>query len=254
MVDDPATDAIVSWGPANNSFVVWNTTAFGRDLVPKYFKHNDFSSFSPELFDRELFFTFGSFWMQFLNQISGVILSEIWKCLMNSQAWKAFLYHPIEKHDDEKLPSISDPFWEQLFTSSPLLGDADEKIYLLFIMLIKGFHSNVICCHLSAKLHSRCDWSEVGRQRMLTPFRPPPLLVPKLLHSTRKWCFSSINEEAQEIDHKFQVSDKTKSAFGAGSAMSKNRSLDDHHSDDQMKTKAETCSILSCLQTTPINS
>lgn len=27
---------------------------------------------------------------------------------------------------DEKLPSISDPFWEQLFTSSPLLGDADE--------------------------------------------------------------------------------------------------------------------------------
>lgn len=49
MVDDPSTDAIVSWSPGNNSFVVWNPPEFGRDLLPKYFKHNNFSSFVRQL-------------------------------------------------------------------------------------------------------------------------------------------------------------------------------------------------------------
>lgn len=49
MVEDPSTDAIVSWGPTNNSFVVWNPPEFARDLLPKYFKHSNFSSFVRQL-------------------------------------------------------------------------------------------------------------------------------------------------------------------------------------------------------------
>ncbi|CAA7026622.1 unnamed protein product [Microthlaspi erraticum] len=49
MVDDPATDSIVSWSPNNNSFIVWDPPEFARDLLPKNFKHNNFSSFVRQL-------------------------------------------------------------------------------------------------------------------------------------------------------------------------------------------------------------
>ncbi|KAF8032547.1 hypothetical protein BT93_D1451 [Corymbia citriodora subsp. variegata] len=49
IVDDPATDAVVSWGPGNNSFVVWNPPEFARDLLPKFFKHSNLSSFVRQL-------------------------------------------------------------------------------------------------------------------------------------------------------------------------------------------------------------
>ncbi|KAE8711582.1 Heat shock factor protein HSF8 [Hibiscus syriacus] len=49
MVDDPSTDSVVSWSSSNNSFVVWKVPEFARDLLPKYFKHNNFSSFVRQL-------------------------------------------------------------------------------------------------------------------------------------------------------------------------------------------------------------
>ncbi|KAG2689317.1 hypothetical protein I3760_09G133800 [Carya illinoinensis] len=49
MVDDPSTDLTVSWSQSNKSFVVWNPPDFARDLLPRFFKHNNFSSFIRQL-------------------------------------------------------------------------------------------------------------------------------------------------------------------------------------------------------------
>ncbi|KAL8229876.1 hypothetical protein R6Q57_014776 [Mikania cordata] len=49
MVDDPLTDHIVSWSHTGNSFVVWNPPEFSGELLPKYFKHSNFSSFVRQL-------------------------------------------------------------------------------------------------------------------------------------------------------------------------------------------------------------
>jgi heat shock transcription factor len=49
MVDDPVTNSIVSWNQSGHSFIVWNPPEFARDLLPKYFKHNNFSSFVRQL-------------------------------------------------------------------------------------------------------------------------------------------------------------------------------------------------------------
>ncbi|KAL0708784.1 hypothetical protein Bca4012_075210 [Brassica carinata] len=49
MVDDPLTDEVVSWSSGNKSFVVWNVPEFSILFLPKYFKHNNFSSFVRQL-------------------------------------------------------------------------------------------------------------------------------------------------------------------------------------------------------------
>ncbi|KAL6649520.1 hypothetical protein ACP70R_013744 [Stipagrostis hirtigluma subsp. patula] len=49
MVSDPATDAVISWGAAGGSFVIWDSHAFERDLLPRHFKHNHFTSFIRQL-------------------------------------------------------------------------------------------------------------------------------------------------------------------------------------------------------------
>lgn len=49
MVDDPITNAVVSWSGNGCSFIVWNPPEFAKDLLPKYFKHNNFSSFVRQL-------------------------------------------------------------------------------------------------------------------------------------------------------------------------------------------------------------
>lgn len=49
MVDDPSTGHIVSWSQNDKSFIVWDPPEFAKELLPKYFKHSNFSSFIRQL-------------------------------------------------------------------------------------------------------------------------------------------------------------------------------------------------------------
>lgn len=49
FVEDPSTDEFVSWSRGNNSFIVWDTQKFATNILPKYFKHSNFSSFVRQL-------------------------------------------------------------------------------------------------------------------------------------------------------------------------------------------------------------
>ena len=49
MVHDISSDTIVSWSSNNNSFIIWNLPEFSQLLLPRYFKHSNFSSFVRQL-------------------------------------------------------------------------------------------------------------------------------------------------------------------------------------------------------------
>lgn len=49
LVDDPSVDDLISWNGDGSTFIVWRPAEFARDLLPKYFKHNNFSSFVRQL-------------------------------------------------------------------------------------------------------------------------------------------------------------------------------------------------------------
>lgn len=49
IVDDFNTDHVISWSFAGTSFIVWDPHCFSTQLLPRFFKHNNFSSFVRQL-------------------------------------------------------------------------------------------------------------------------------------------------------------------------------------------------------------
>ncbi|XP_027156714.1 heat stress transcription factor A-7a-like [Coffea eugenioides] len=49
MIEDPETNSIISWSPNSTSFTIWDQIKFTAELLPKNFRHGNFSSFVYQL-------------------------------------------------------------------------------------------------------------------------------------------------------------------------------------------------------------
>ncbi|KAM9626638.1 heat shock factor protein 1 isoform 4-T4 [Trichechus inunguis] len=49
LVSDPDTDALICWSSSGNSFHVFDQGQFAKEVLPKYFKHNNMASFVRQL-------------------------------------------------------------------------------------------------------------------------------------------------------------------------------------------------------------
>ncbi|KAL2495177.1 Heat stress transcription factor A-2 [Forsythia ovata] len=49
MVENIKTNSVVSWNSTGTSFIVWNAHLFAANILPQYFRHNNFQSFVCQL-------------------------------------------------------------------------------------------------------------------------------------------------------------------------------------------------------------
>uniref|UniRef100_A0A8C7PS99 Heat shock transcription factor 1a n=1 Tax=Oncorhynchus mykiss TaxID=8022 RepID=A0A8C7PS99_ONCMY len=49
LIEDPDTDPLICWSPNGNSFHVFDQGQFSKDVLPKYFKHSNMTSFVRQL-------------------------------------------------------------------------------------------------------------------------------------------------------------------------------------------------------------
>ncbi|KAJ8471353.1 hypothetical protein OPV22_025696 [Ensete ventricosum] len=129
LVDDPATDHIVSWGDDRvSTFVVWRPPEFARDVLPNYFKHNNFSSFVRQLNTygfRKVVPERWEFANEFFRKGEKELLCEIHRRKTCSSSSSSFplasslpLFPPFHHLEDYRLAA---PHWQDASSSRFLL-------------------------------------------------------------------------------------------------------------------------------------
>jgi hypothetical protein len=111
LVSDSTNDSFVSWSSTGDSFVVHKPIEFAHDVLPKYFKHNNFCSFIRQLNTYGFHKVDGKQWEfkhELFRQAEPQLLKDIKRRLSKKREADTVPPTP-ETPDSAKIPAIATP-------------------------------------------------------------------------------------------------------------------------------------------------